>query len=366
MENSASEFASSPLRVLAWPRRTAGGNPYTRLLYEHLEERGVVADEFGPARVLTGAYDVWHIHWPDGAFRKKSGLRAGLSMAAVIALMTVARRRGIKIVWTVHNVGGHDARPSPMERWFWQAFMRRLDGVISLSRAGLAAAQSAFPALRSVPAALVPHGHYRDAYPARVPRADARARLDLPAREPVVAFFGSIRPYKNVKRLIEVFRGLGDDEAALLVAGRPQTPALEQRLRATAAEAENVHLRLGFIPDDEVPAVMGAADLVALPYTDILNSGSALLALSVDRPVLVPAKGAMSELQAQVGGAWVRTYDGALTAETLRAALRWAQETERAEHAPLEPFAWNEIARQTKTAYEAVLRRRRDGETRSR
>jgi beta-1,4-mannosyltransferase len=41
---------------------------------------------------------------------------------------------------------------------------------------------------------------------------------------------------------------------------------------------------------------MRAADLIALPYKEILNSGSAILALSFDRPILVPAAGALAEL----------------------------------------------------------------------
>lgn len=347
----------SSLRVLAWPRRAKGGNPYTRLLYDHLGRQGVEADEFAPARVLTGRYDLWHIHWPDGAFRKKAGPRALLSMGGLLALMEIARWRGTRIVWTAHNVGGHDPQHPRLESWFWQAFARRIDGVISLSRAGLEAAQENFPALREVPFFLVPHGHYRAAYPARVAAAPARRRLGLPEKGPVVVFFGSIRPYKNVERLIDIFRDV-DEDAALLVAGRPQTLALEGCLRTAAHGAENVRLRLGFIPEADVPLILGAADLVALPYADILNSGSALLALSLNRPVLVPGKGAMGELQAQVGPAWVRTYDGALSVEALRAALRWARETPRVEQPPLEAFAWNEIARQTKAAYETLLEER--------
>jgi hypothetical protein len=87
-----------------------------------------------------------------------------------------------------------------------------------------------------------------------------------------------------------------------------------------------------------------------LPFRDITNSASALLSLSFDRPVLVPARGAMGELQALAGADWVSTYDGDLTPEIL------VRELDRARRRPsgvprLEPLAWPAIARQTLSAY---------------
>src|SRR3546814_10110494 len=55
------------------------------------------------------------------------------------------------------------------------------------------------------------------------------------------------------------------------------------------------------------------ADAVVLPYRDIVNSGSALLALSRFRPVIAPRLGSLIELQGQVGEDWLWLYDGPLT-----------------------------------------------------
>ena len=71
---------------------------------------------------------------------------------------------------------------------------------------------------------------------------------------------------------------------------------------------------------------MKAADLVVLPFTEILNSGSAILALSFNRPLLVPSRGAMAELFDIIGPDWVRLYDGPLTSQILEEAVLWANE----------------------------------------
>ena len=58
-----------------------------------------------------------------------------------------------------------------------------------------------------------------------------------------------------------------------------------------------------------------------LPYREMHNSGSVLAALSLDRPVLVPANHVNDLLAREVGPGWVLTYDGALAAEDIEAAL---------------------------------------------
>jgi hypothetical protein len=107
--------------------------------------------------------------------------------------------------------------------------------------------------------------------------------------------------------------------------------------------------------------VIGAADLVALPYAELLNSGVALLALSFDRPVLVPATGAMADLRDAVGPAWVRTYDGALTPDVLAAALAAAAGDAPRAPAPLTTFDPAEVARATLEAYRTLTSPRSRG-----
>ena len=144
----------------------------------------------------------------------------------------------------------------------------------------------------------MPHGHLRDVYPDTVSREEARASLRIPESARVLAFFGMVRSYKNVPHLVRTFRalpsGLGD--VILLVAGAPRTPALADDVRAAAGGDPRVRLTLEHVPEQDVQRYLRAADLVVLPFTEITNSGSAMLALSFDRRVLVPHRGTMGEL----------------------------------------------------------------------
>jgi glycosyltransferase involved in cell wall biosynthesis len=97
-----------------------------------------------------------------------------------------------------------------------------------------------------------------------------------------------------------------------------------------------------------------AADFVVLPYRDILNSGAALLALSFNRPVLVPNQGAMGELQSSAGAEWVRIYSGDIDAAQLVDGLAWAVASERPREVRLDHLEWPRLAEQTLHAYEEI------------
>jgi len=351
-------MASSPLHILAWPAfENKTGNPYTRLLYEAVETQGMAVENFTLARAVRGGYDLWHVHWPDDFLSYRSPVTAAAYVAAELVLMAGARQRGTRIVWTIHDLGPHESRHPWLERLFWRAFLPLVDGTITLSAHARDAARERFPALRGVPNAVVPHGHYQPAYPDPVPKEKARADLGGSKDAAVAAYVGRIRPYKNVPALVRAFRGLEDEDARLLVTGNPDGEALERRIREAAAGTDRVRLDLRFIPTEQIPVVLGAADLVVLPYRDIMHSGSALLALSFDRPVLVPERGAMAELRAQVGDDWVLTYEPPLTTDALRNALRVAEADDRPSRAPLDDRDWDVIAEQTLALYDRVCSR---------
>jgi len=237
-----------------------------------------------------------------------------------------------------------------------------LDGYISLTEKGGEQARQHFPSLRKIPGFVIPHGNVRDAYPAiDISREQARSRLGIPACARVLVFFGAIDPYKGVMELAEKFSAVTDDRAVLLMAGKCFLgQRAREQLENVAASDPRVVLHLDYIPDADVACYIRAADLVALPFRDILNSGSAILALSLDRPVLVPAKGSMSELEEFAGPDWVRLYSGELTSDLLQRELDRAAGSGalrgrcRALEAGWDGLDWGDLAQLTLAAYYAV------------
>jgi glycosyltransferase involved in cell wall biosynthesis len=341
----------SPLRVAAWPAgRDHQSNPYSRLLADALRAEGCIVDDLRWPNLWKQRYDVVHAHWPEWVIASGSAKR----ITRTLASLAWARRRGARLVWTVHNLAHHEGGTGTLERRARRAFVAMVDGFISLTAGGVDAAREEFPGLARTPAFVIPHGHYRDVYPNWSDRAGARDLLGIDPDARVLAFVGQIRPYKQVVELVRAFRQVSDPGAVLLVAGRPLTEEYGATVHAAAAGDPRIVVRTELLPLGDMHLYLNAADLVVLPYRETLNSGVAILALSFDRPVLGPNKGAFADLGLQLGPQWVQTFDGDVTPAVLTNALARVIDGPPTAPADLSALEWDAIARATIDAYRAV------------
>jgi beta-1,4-mannosyltransferase len=349
----------SAFRVIEWPRHSPS-NTYPGALSTALAAQPgveVVDLAMGPGmlrRVIRERFDILHIHWMERAFWAPSAAAVVRQAAHVTAVMLLAKARGVKIVWTVHDPQPH---VSPLNRYVLTAWTRRLwkpyrnlvvrllDGLLLLSSTHRDDVSKTLPRLGGLPAATVPHPHYRGLYPDTLDRGNARAALGIAPDVGVIAFVGSLRAYKNPEALIEQFKQVNAD-AVLLVAGAPESPEHAKALEALAASDSRIRLTCGFVPDADLQRWLRAADLSVLPYRRVTNSGSAHLALSFDLPVLVPDEPVFRELEVLVGDRWVKRYSGGLTATQIEEGLRWAREP-RPTSPDLSALDWETIAAET-------------------
>jgi beta-1,4-mannosyltransferase len=337
------------MRILAWPTQTPL-NPYTSLVYSNLGPQ-VQTDSWpgNPAR----KYAIWHVHWPDSLLNIRNAPHAAFKVSGLFAATDFMRARGTKLIWTMHNFASHEALHPKLEPWFWRQFIQRVDGAISLSNAGLAMALQRFPRLQQLPTTVIRHGHYRDQY--LPPIVDARSLLGIPSKARVMMFFGAVRAYKNVDTLVKMFRSLPEDGTLLYVVGQPNSVPLSDFIKQEAANDPRISLKFDWVDSKDVSMYLSAADLVVLPYREVLNSGSALLALSCNRPILVPDLGAMGELKLDFSTDWVRTFKGPLDAAILKDALLWSSQPRPAVCPMPDKYCWDCIGRQTFDFYQHVM-----------
>lgn len=342
------------LRVLAFPK--GGANQYLHNFSGSLEAGGATVDEFNFWRAFFKRYDVIHIHWPDTHLRTHSWWRAVGKHVRLALMCVTARMRGTKVVWMMHNLKPHE-KDHPISVWLFPRWFPQLcTDVIALTRVGLDSARQLYPPLAAKRSAIVPHGHYRGSYPSAPAREACRTQLGLAQGKFTYLYFGNIRRYKNVPLLIEVFRQLADPDAQLVIAGLPVLGMEAKDLEAQAAGDPRIKLHLKFIADEDVPAYLGAADVLVLPFDSILNSGSVMLALSYNRAVLAPRLGALPEIQEQVGSRWLQLYDGELR-PALLAKLKNAEGVPaEGELADLSAFEWERIGATTLDFYGASTR----------
>lgn len=315
------------MKIIAYPAfKNRKSNPYNALLYTTLVQDGHVVSEFTFRHALTGKYDIIHIHWPpDPSPRMRRFLPAHLGfIIAVHALIAWGKLRGARVVWTVHNLHAHEKNHPLVEKVRMALFGRLLDGLILMNEATSPLLAAAYPSLDRKPRALIRHGDYRSAYPNGVSRADARGKLGIPADQKVILCFGIIKQYKGIEDVLEIFNKASDTGLTLVVAGllpEDQRTWFEP-LQQASRDNPRIVIRTGLVDAEEVQVFFNACDLVVLPYKNILNSGTLLLALSFNKPVLIRDHPGVRESLKEFGR-WVSTYD-TLTFDLLTRAVETA------------------------------------------
>lgn len=282
-------------------------NAYQPRLLEELGRLGV--DAIGAKRtanpllrqLLSWRCDVLHLHWTQLRWLGPRPLRPA-AIASYFAQLRTLRSRGVRIVWTIHNLVPHEC-DEPREEL---AFLARLAGAVDAclvhsesAREEVVAAVASIRGDAGAVAArirVVPHGNYIGCYrPARNREAE-RARLGIAEGETVFVFVGQIREYKNVDGLARAFRTADLPRARLLIRGRPRGDAVDRAVRSACGDDPRIDYRAEFLADDELAATLLASDAIALPYHDCLTSGAALLAMSFGKPLVAPDRGCFREL----------------------------------------------------------------------
>lgn len=289
-------------------------------------------------RAIFGRYDLVHFHWPEFYVRDISTIRRSLKRIVFLAFLARIRLTRTPIVRTIHNVKPH--QPG-------DAGERRLLRVLEKSVRRYVVMSSSTPVDPAVESVLVPHGDFLEVF------------RDLPRETRVkgrVLLFGRLHPYKGALELIEAATQVKDAHVEIRIVGSP-TPdmriLIEDRIKRYDGTARvSVHLQR--VTDAEMVAEMTKADLVALPYQDAGNgnSGVAMVALSLNRPVLVYRSALMEELASETGRPWVQMMDSELSGEEIELALQNIGHLEDDDAPRLVNRDWQSIA----SSYAAVFR----------
>lgn len=128
---------------------------------------------------------------------------------------------------------------------------------------------------------------------------EARARLGLPAEEPVLASLGELSPHKRLDTVLRAFVRLRERHpgALIVLAGR-ESPGLNLARQARMLGLEGAVVNLGYIEEASVPDLLAAADVVVnLRYpTAGETSASLLRLLAAAKAVVVTRAGSMQEV----------------------------------------------------------------------
>jgi beta-1,4-mannosyltransferase len=280
-------------------------NPYQTLLADALQAEGVtVYFPQGYRRVLPiwravrqqpEMIAVLHLHWVNPYLKGSNWLvRLVYSIKFLLDVLMV-RLSGVRVVWTVHNRISHETRFPRLERWTQRMLTHLVDRLIVHHQSALDELVQSYH-LDYSRIAVIPHGHYRQAYGVAIDPVEARRALNLPQNGRLYLHLGMLRPYKGIEQLLQVWQQQKSflEGNTLVIAGKPLDESYGQELAKQAAIAGAI-FHAGFVEGDRLPLYFSAADVVVLPFKAILTSGSLILAMSYGKPVIAPRTDTMLE-----------------------------------------------------------------------
>lgn len=287
------------------------GNPYHDLLFTAFEDIPVnptraprpLPFPLTRAVLRNDSIDIIHLEWifvfymstSFSSFRIVNAfLTVGRGVFFILDLACVKLLQR-SIVWTVHNKYHHERHFQLLEQVIRIVVANSVDAICVKCDAAKQTVIDIYKIQNISKVTIIPDGNYIDAYPNEVTKKEAREYLDL-GTEFVYLFFGRIRPYKGVNQLIDSFRQIQTGEEILYVAGSPSTSDIERDIRSSAGEDTQIRTDLKYIPDENIQYYMNAADVLVLPYQDILNSGSVYLGLSFGIPIIAPEIGCIPSI----------------------------------------------------------------------
>ncbi len=135
----------------------------------------------------------------------------------------------------------------------------------------------------------------------RYDKHTARDKIGLTAKN-VLMFFGLIRPYKGLDKLIRAFPKIlkQNPDTHLLIVGEcyESIEPYKQLIHANGI-ADNTLLLTEYIPNEAVELYFMAADVVVLPYNSATQSGILMIAYGFRKPVVVSDVGGLKEMVVQ-------------------------------------------------------------------
>lgn len=286
---------------------------------------------------LFGRYDIFHVHWPEGLVGEATSAKQKISYALTRVLLWRLRVQQIPVVRTLHNHVPHDAIPSKRVKRVFDKFEQLTKVEIHLvpEPGRTSNAETVY----------IPHGSYH------VPFGAYSKPQKIPKR---ILFFGLLRRYKGVDDLLSTFSSIEDRDISLKIVGKPVDMEVQKLIETAIATDTRISAKFGFVPDAELVAEVSRATLVVLPYRELHSSGAALVALSLDRPVLVPSTTTTVPLRDEVGGDWVQLFNAPLAPEDLLDALRVAEEIDNSSAPDMSDRTWEKVRSRHLAVYRSL------------
>jgi glycosyltransferase involved in cell wall biosynthesis len=264
-----------------------GQNPYQAELEEALSRYGI---ESIPANIyykrpfsilpLFGC-DIVHLHWLHPLYQAFSYRHMKFRIKLFIWLLKALKMRGIKLVYTVHNIMPHEQRYPELDLKARNSIVGLIDAFICHDETAKRDFIRKFDVAEEK-VNVISHPAFKITKSEIPDRQSARKAYGLSCDiKNYVLFFGRLNVQKGIDRVFNALETFRENGTGVIIAGREfgvELPDLNK--------FDNVVLIKRFLAEKELPQLFGAVDAVLLPYRSCTTSGVAVTAIAFGKPVV--------------------------------------------------------------------------------
>lgn len=273
-----------------------------------------------------------------------------------IFVLKILKKRGVKIILTVHNILPHDSGARYLK--IYTKIYHLANALIvhtSVTKDELISKFGITPEKIIV----IPHGvlEMERSNQSNIDKIKSDFKESYAIKNKVVfSILGSINKYKGVELAINAWQTLNlskDSEMHLIIAGNGKFEQLK-----LLEQDDNTTIINRFLSNDEFIALIHLSDFVLLPYLQISQSGVLLTALNEKKRIIVSKKGGLTE-PFQFGNIGYILEN--LTTEHLASTLKKAKDNYQ--NLPSEEvwneihnfYSWESIGIKTKKLYQKLI-----------
>jgi glycosyltransferase involved in cell wall biosynthesis len=284
-------------------------------------------------------------------------------------LLLFYRLLGKKVLFTVHNVNAasRDGVDSMLNRATLRFQYRHVHHLFAHTRLMKRQLCEQY-AVVDERISIIPFGINNTVPVTSLGAQEARKRLGVGATEKCVLFFGNIAPYKGLEILVQAVGRLRAEgvHLRLIIAGR--TKGSEVYWQSVRSRIDSLGLRdhvlerIEFIPDGDIEVYFKAADVLALPYTHVFQSGVLFLGYNFGLPIIASDIASFREdiIEGETGFLHAPNDPAALAA-TLKRYFEsdlfqsLAARREQIRILATERYSWGSVAETTEAVYRQVI-----------
>ncbi|MEZ5082532.1 MAG: glycosyltransferase [Bacteroidales bacterium] len=226
--------------------------------------------------------DVIFLHWIEKVPERKGGLIQTLVLFFILFASMIFR---YKVVWTMHNKFTHSGEKQKLTRMIFKSLLKRSYLVLTHSSQGIKFGESL---VRGSSKKIVYFPHpVKDRRPSKSPQKDTD-----------ILIWGTIAPYKGIKKFLEFYTQNNlDKKYTLHIVGKATSTKYFNKI--IPFQRKSIQIENDFISNEELSNLIHRSGIVLFTYSknSILSSGVLMDSIGFGARILAPDVGAFSDLQ---------------------------------------------------------------------